>query len=170
MSPTDRKPSKALISSAPSTVFGQSVTFTATVTATGGGSGTATGAVVFSSGANVLGSVNLNGSGQAALTLSTLGVASYTVVATYQGDANFKTSASSSVPFTVNKSPSSSTLASSPNPAVFGQSASFTVTVVPSGAGAGSPSGTVTFLDNGSTIGNVPLGGTASATLSLSSL
>jgi len=46
-------------------------------------------------------------------------------------------------------------LAAAPNPAVFGQSVTFTATVSASPMGAGTPTGMVTFYDNG-----VPIIGT----------
>ncbi len=165
--------STTLASSPGSTVFGQVVSFTATVIATGGGSGIATGPVVFKDGSNIIGTVNLDGTGKAVLSLGSLVVGSHSVVANYQGDSNFQTSMSNNVGLTVSKSPSSSTLGASPNPAVFGQSASLTVTVVATGGGAGVPTGTVSCFDGATLLGTATVnasGGGGQATLSTSSL
>ena len=74
---------------------GAMVTLTATVTAT---SGTATGSVVFTTGATTLATVPLSG-GKAVLTASTSGIpaATYPVIATYAGSTNDQGSASSAV-------------------------------------------------------------------------
>ena len=111
------------VTSAPNTsVFGQSVTFTATVTATGFDRG---GTVTFSDGSTSLGTSTLNGSGQATFTaLSSVitTVATHTITASYGGDANFATS-SNSVLQTVNQASTTTTISSSSsNPSVFGQS------------------------------------------------
>jgi hypothetical protein len=72
--------------------FGQSVTFTATVTS--GFTGTPTGTVNFSDGATKIGVSNLNGSGVATLTTSSLVAGTHGITATYSGDSNFATSTS----------------------------------------------------------------------------
>ena len=77
----------ALASSDNSAVYGQSVTFTATVAATA--SGTPSGTVAFSDGGTLLATVALGGSGKATLTTSHLTLGSNSITATYSGDANF---------------------------------------------------------------------------------
>jgi hypothetical protein len=66
-------------------VYGQSVTFTATVTA--GGQPVTAGAVTFTDGSTVLGTVNVNSTGHAAYTTHTLSAApsSHQITATYNG-------------------------------------------------------------------------------------
>ncbi len=54
---------------------------------------------------------------------------------------------------TVTNSPTTTTLTSSANPSVFGQTVTFTATVAAVSPGSGTPTGTVNFLDNGTTIG-----------------
>src|SRR5262249_25123384 len=61
----------------------------------------------------------------------------------------------------LNAAPTTTTLASSANPSVSGQSVTFTATVSP--AGATSPTGTVQFFDSSTLLGTGPLS-TASAT------
>jgi Leucine-rich repeat (LRR) protein len=63
---------------------GQSVTFTALVT---GGAGTPTGTVDFFDGGNLLGTVPLDGTGQAALSTSGLSGGSHNITMQYSGDA-----------------------------------------------------------------------------------
>ena len=69
---------------------------------------------------------------------------SHSITAVYNGDASFNTSTNSPLTQTVNKSPSTTALTSSANPAVFGQPVIFTATVTGTN---GTPTGTVTFKD-----------------------
>jgi hypothetical protein len=74
------------------------VTFTSTVS---GASGAATGSVTFNDGATVLGTVTLNGAGQAALATSALAAGSHSITAAYNGDAVYAGSSSAALPFTI---------------------------------------------------------------------
>ena len=143
-------------------VFGQSVTFTATVAVAAPGSGTPTGSVNFTIDGVPVGTVTVSG-GVAAFTTSALTVATHPVVATYGGDSNFNGSASGTLNQVVNKAATSTSLASSANPSVFGQSVTFTATVTASAPGAGNPSGTVTFTIDGAPAGIVTLSGGVAA-------
>jgi hypothetical protein len=96
-SATPSAPSLATIttvSSAPNpSVFGQSVTFTATVTSNPPGGGVPTGSVTFSEGVSVLASgVAVNGSGQAAFSTATLAVGSHVITAAFSGTGNWANS------------------------------------------------------------------------------
>ncbi len=62
------------------------------------------------------------------------------------------------------------TLTSTAGSAVYGQSVTLTATVMTTDAGAGPPTGTVTFLDGNTTLGVVPLDASGQATLTVSSL
>jgi len=90
----------SVVSSQNPSTFGQPVTFTATVVSST--SGTPTGAVSFKDGTKVIGSGNLNGSGQASFTTSSLARGSHSITAVYKGDTNFKTSTSPVLTQTVN--------------------------------------------------------------------
>ena len=81
-------------SSANPSVFGQSVTFTATVKAASPGSGTPTGTVTFYDGSTKLYSATLGETGTASFMISTLSVGSHSIKVVYSGDADFKTSTS----------------------------------------------------------------------------
>src|SRR5262249_32256210 len=120
-----------LASSAPTSVFGQPVTFTVTVAAKSPGGGTPTGTVTFVvDGAST--PMNLNGSGQATLgPITNLGVSQHTVTASYSGDLNFNTSGTT-VPLTqvVNKADTTtSTVMASVASPVFGQQVTYSATV-----------------------------------------
>ena len=95
-------PVVGLNSSDNSPVFGQSVTFTATVAANSPQTGTPTGVVEFWDGSTELGLGVLNSSGCATLSTSLLAAGNHTISAIYGGDANFET-ATSSVAINVNK-------------------------------------------------------------------
>ena len=144
-------------SSANPSVFGQPVTFTATVAASAPGVGNPTGTITFTDGGTTLGVVAVGpGTGEmATLTTSALVVAPHAIIATYSGDTEFLTS-SSSLTQTVNRAQSSTVVTSSANPAASGQAVTFTATISPVAPGAGVPGGTVTFTVNGA-----PLGGAA---------
>ncbi len=77
----------ALASSVTSAVFGESVTFVATVAAVS--SGTPGGTVTFSDGGTALATVALGASGKATLTTSGMVLGSNSITATYSGDSNF---------------------------------------------------------------------------------
>jgi hypothetical protein len=157
--------STAVVSSPNPSAFAQSVTFTATVTPSSGGPATGTVTFVDTTTGTTLGSPSLDGSGQATLATAALGTGPHTVTATYNGDATFATS-SGSVTQTVNQTGTSVALVSSANPSSFGQAVTFTATVT---SGAGTPTGTVTFLDGATTLGTATLSGNT-ATFSTSSL
>ncbi|HET6930495.1 MAG TPA: Ig-like domain repeat protein [Candidatus Acidoferrum sp.] len=153
-------------------VFGQSITFTATVSAVAPGAGTPTGTVTFKDGGSSIGTGTLSG-GVATFTTSSLPVGNHTITESYGGDGNFNTSTGSLTgnPQVVFKADTSTGVTSSLNPSVFGQSVTFTATVSPVAPGAGTPTGTVTFLDGGSPVGTGTLsGGIATFTTSALSI
>ena len=86
----------ALGSSAPTSVYGQPVTFTATVTVVAPGRGIPPGKVTFTDGTTTLGAVALN-AGVATLTLNSLAVGTHTINASYSddSDSNYKASSNS---------------------------------------------------------------------------
>ena len=162
----------ALTASPNPSVFGQSVTFTATVAAVGSAA-IPTGSVQFVDGTTNLGSmVSLDANGTATLDISTLGVGSHQITAVYAGDGNF-TASTTTTPLseTVNQAAASVAIASSQNPAGLGQSVTITATVSAVGPGAGTPGGTVQFVDGTINVGGpVSLDGSGHAALSLSTL
>jgi hypothetical protein len=160
--------STALVSSVNPSVFGQSVTFTATVSANAPSSGTPTGTVTFLDGSTILGTGTLSG-GLASFNTSALAVSSHSISASYGGDGNFTGSASASLSQTVNVDGTTTALVSSANPGLFGQSVTFMATVTANAPGSGMPTGTVIFLDGSTTLGTGTLNGGV-ASFSTSSL
>ena len=149
-----------LASSLNPSTFGQAVTFTAVVTGS-----SPTGNVTFSDGGAALGTGTVDGSGSAALTLSTLAVGLHTVTAAYVGDGSNAASDSAPLTQTVRQVTTITTLASNFNPSMFSRSVTFTATV--SGS---SPTGIVTFSDGSTTLGTGTVDGSGNAVLSTSAL
>ena len=147
----------SLNSSLNPSVLGQAVTFTASVS----GAATPTGSVQFFDGATSLGTVPLSGA-SAALTTSALAVGTHPITAVYSGDIDDPGSTSPAVNQVVNSASGAATttgLASSLNPSLFGQSVTFTATV----SGGTSPTGTVQFSEGATVLATVPLAGGAAA-------
>ncbi len=90
----------------------------------------------------------------------------YTVVASFAGAANYLPVQSTPVSFTITVGDPTVELTSSTSSAVYGQPITFVATLTP-----GDPSaGTVTFLDDGTPLGTVPVNPSGSATLTTSLL
>ncbi len=159
----------SLASSQGSSSFGQSVTLTAIVSASGSGSVVPSGSVSFADGTTVLGAATIDNTGKATLTTATLSVGSHSITASYSGDTDFLSSASSPVQQTVSKGNTSASISATPNPSVFGQAVVLTVTVSASGAG-GVPSGTVSFTDGTTPLGTATLDNNGKAVLTVTSL
>jgi hypothetical protein len=131
-------------------VFGQSVTITATV-APVSGVVTPGGTVTFSIDSVPLAPVTLNSSGQASLSTSTLAVGPHSVSASYTGDSNFSASSGAlSGGQTVNRADTTLKIVLPVNPTTYNQSASLTIAVTASAPGSGTPSGTVAISIDGS--------------------
>jgi hypothetical protein len=158
-----------LTSSVNPSVFGQNVTFTATVAASGGGTVTPDGTVTFLDGTTTLGTGTIT-AGVATFPTATLAVGMHSITAVYNGDAanGIQTSTSAVLKQDVQAS-TTVTVASSLNPSTFGSTVTFTATVTSSSTTAAT--GTVIFLDNGKQIGTGTLAGNpAAATLQTSTL
>jgi uncharacterized repeat protein (TIGR03803 family) len=143
-----------LTASANPITLGQTVAFTATVTAPGGSP--TTGTVTFMNGSTLIGTVTLNAStSQATAFTNSLPLGSNNITATYNGTTVFASS-SASLTETVN-SATTTTLIASANPIMLGQTVAFVATVT---SGAGSPTGTVTFMNGSTLIGTVTVNST----------
>jgi MYXO-CTERM domain-containing protein len=150
-----------------SSAFGQSVTFTVHSVGNMGGP-VPTGTITIKDGSTVLTPtpLTIDGSGNVTFTTSTLGVGGHSLSAVYSGDATYPARTSYNLQ-TVNKANSATaTVTSSANPQVFGGPLTLSTTVTAVAPGAGTPTGTVTFLDGATSIGTATLtGGAASLTL-----
>src|SRR5262249_22803879 len=141
-------------------VFGQVLTFIASVAAAAPGAGTPSGTVTFKDGNVVLGTAPISG-GSALVSTTALAVGSHTITAVYTGDTNFTTSASAPLTQVVNQAGTTTTVSTLPATSVYGQPVTFFATVVAQAPGSGTPTGTVTHLDGGAPLATVSLSGGA---------
>jgi Glycoside hydrolase family 44/Bacterial Ig-like domain (group 3) len=132
---------------------GQSVTLNVTVAAAAGSA--PSGTVTLLDGTTPIGSAALS-NGAAAFTVTTLAAGTHSVTASYAGDAADGTSTSGAVSIQVNAAgglqATTTTLAASAATAVSGQPITLTAAVSPA-----SGTGTITFLDGGTSIGSASL-------------
>lgn len=138
-----------VVSNANPSVFGQGVSFTATVARSGGTGPTATGSVQFVIDGSSFGSpVTLSG-GQAVLTLSTLAVGTHTVSADYGETAQYAASSGSlSGGQVVNEDGTSIAITADPtDPSRYGQAVTVSYGVTANPPGTGTPTGNVTVTD-----------------------
>ena len=138
------------LSTSANPVYGAPITLSATVTSTGG---TPTGNVTFylKDGFNIVGVSPLVGN-KASIQINGLSVGAHTYNATYMGTGSLR-GKFGCVTFSVNKAPTTTVInSSSLNPSIYGQPVTFTATVT-STAGAGTPTGTVTFEKAAATSG-----------------
>ncbi len=143
---TIHSPTTARLTATPNpAVLGGSVTMTATITATL--SGTPTGTVTFYNGATNLGTGTLSG-GVATLSTAALPAGALTLQVSYAGAGNFLATNSAPYDETVNEK-TTTTVTSSLNPIVYGQTVTLGAQVTPSSSGT--PTGSVSFY-NGSTL------------------
>jgi len=134
----------SLASSLNPSAFGASVTLTATISPSIPNGET----LSFYNGGILMGTGTTSG-GKATLTTNALATGSYSILASYAGDANFGASKSSTITQTVGKSGTTITLASSPSTSSFGVAVTFTATIAPSVPGGE----IVTFYDGSTSIG-----------------
>ncbi|MEV6319295.1 Ig-like domain-containing protein, partial [Streptomyces sp. NPDC051776] len=156
-----------MVTSSPDpSVFGQDVTFTATVTSVPPDAGVPTGDVVFTvEGAGIF-TVPLTAGGMAVLTLGELPAGSLTVTSDYGGDAKHTPSTGTDT-HTVGQAGTETTVTSSPDPSLPGQEVTFQATVTPLPPGAGVPTGDVVFtVSGGPTLTGALVNGVATVTTS----
>jgi large repetitive protein len=143
-----------LSSSDGNVVVGDDITFTAAVKGNPGFATLPAGTVTFKDGRATLGTVTLDGNGDASYTTDSLGAGQHEITAVYNGTGAYQKSTSSpyyegvtAIPPTA---PSNVSLSASENPANLGDTVTITAAVSPS-TGTGTPTGSVTFVVNGST-------------------
>jgi parallel beta-helix repeat protein/VCBS repeat-containing protein len=157
-------------------VFGQPVTFTATVTPASPDLGPPTGTVQFQvDGTNFGTPVPLSAGVATSASLATLTAGPHTITALYSGDAQHIASMGTFTQ-TVNPAATSTTVTSNLPTSVFGQLVTFTATVTPTSPGGGPPTGMVEFQSispDGTivvTLGTAPLDSTGTAVFSMNQL
>ena len=162
----------ALVSNSYAVTYGQPFTLTATVIPTTSAALPPSGTVTFSSATQGTVGAAALANGTAALTLGNLAVGTYSLTATYGGDSNYASSAStSSVIVTVSIATATVVATISPTNLPYGNTATVTATVtIPNSTSA--PSGTVTASVEGitsavysATLSPNPGGNTATANI-----
>lgn len=151
----------SLTSGANPAVIGDTLVFTATVTPAGNGS------VQFLDGGEPISASIPLSNGSATFSTSALALGSHSITARYTGDNQRSGSVSTALAETVSKGNTSVnvSLAAGSNPAVLGDSLSFTATVSPNSA-----TGTVTFFDGSTPISDAVALVAGSASLTTSTL
>jgi Bacterial Ig-like domain (group 3) len=148
-----------------SAVYGQPVTFTASVSS--GSTVPPDGETIqFVNGLTVLGMAAMT-QGTATLTTTALAVAADSITAVYAGDFSYAGSASNAVSVSVGVASTSTRLTSSPDPSSLGQSVTFTAYVT--GSYGGTATGTMVFSSGSGALGSSALSGNA-ASVTTSSL
>jgi hypothetical protein len=154
--------STTLVSSLNPSVYGQTVTWTATVV--GSGSLVPTGTLHFASNGSVFATTTLNADGIASLTRSRFNADMYALTAVYKGDALNRRSTSPVVNQVIQQTTSRAALSSSSNPSIQGQAVTFTATIT---SPTVRPTGPVTFKAGKMVVGTAQLvGGKAKFTTS----
>lgn len=150
-----------LTSSLNPSVYGNQVTFTATISAPDG-AGTPTGSVSFKNGDAVIGTASV-ANGVATVTVNNLLRGDRSISAVFTGTGGYLNS-STSITQTVN-APTQTTVTSSINPSAIDQETTITATVQATGGASGVPTGSVTF-DDGITTRTIAIDVTGKASYS----
>jgi hypothetical protein len=152
-----------LSSSLNPSVYGQSVSFTATLSPT-----TATGTVQFQiDGTNFGSPANVSGGKAASGSTTTLSIGSHNITATYSGNGIYGSSTANLVQKVLCKTVC--TWPSKPNPCNWGQPCIFNIQIGCQSPGTGIPTGTVTFYDGSNSLGSCSLSN-GSASFSIGNL
>ena len=140
-----------LSSSLNPSVYGQSVTFTATLSPSA-----ATGMVQFwIDGTNFGSPANISGGKAVSGSTTSLSIGSHNITAVYSGDSTYGSNTASLVQKVLCKTVC--TWPSKPNPCNWGQPCIFNVQIGCQSPGTGTPTGTVTFYDGSNSLGNCSL-------------
>ncbi len=145
-------------------IYGQPLTFSAAVSTNGS---IPTGSAAFVDTNITLGVVSLNGSGAAAFTTSLVNAGIRSITAAYLGNTPLGDSVSSPIVQIVSKATTTTaavTQTYGSNPAVYGSDIQFTTTVTPQFAGT--PTGTVTWMNGNTVLGTSVLDGSGKAVFS----
>ena len=140
------------------------ITLTGTITSNGV---TPTGALALLDGSTSIATQNAPAGGSFTFSTSSLGIGTHNLSVSYAGDANNATATSNVVTIVVQQASTKTSLATSMNPQVLGQSVTFTAS-----ASSVSPNvtGTIDFEDGGTIISSVNLGTSGNAIFTTSSL
>jgi hypothetical protein len=156
----------SIFSSNSATGYGEFLGLYATVSPVSG-SATPTGTVTFFDGTQAFGTASLDNTGFAFLGVSTqLAAGSHTITAQYNGDGTFASSVSNAVTEVINPQGTYGVILSTVNPAAAGDTTVLIAVVLPNN-GVATPSGSVVFFVNGTSMGGIlPLDSNGEAVLS----
>ncbi|WP_161570822.1 Ig-like domain repeat protein [Granulicella sibirica] len=154
----------SLTSSANPSFAGGTVTYLASLSSNGG---VPSGQIVLTEGGSVLSTATMNGTGVASFSLNSLVAGSHTLIASFAGDASHSASTSNALVQVVQTGTSVTSIVSSKNPSVFGDQIGITFKVTGT---AQQPTGTVTLMDQGTTLTTVTLNASGVATYPISNL
>jgi sugar lactone lactonase YvrE len=135
-----------LTSTAPTTLAGETASFTAAVSSS---TGIPTGSVTFYDGAVALGQAQLNAQGVTVFSTTTLAVGTHTLTAVYAGNGNYNTSTSAPLQHLVALAAPSLTLAGPSAPVNAGTLFAMTATLTSNGV---APTGSLTLRNGAATI------------------
>lgn len=156
--------SPVLVSSANPSYVGRPVTFIAMLNTSSAKSPVA-GTMSFRDGATVLGTVNVNTTGVALFSTSSLSVGTYSIYAVYSGDTDLPPGITNAINQVVSTFPTTTTLSASQSSIAFGQSVTFTADVQSPTSNA-PVTGGVVFYDGTNVLGVANVNnGTASLTM-----
>jgi hypothetical protein len=147
-----------LSSSAKTAAFGQTLLLTAHVLSLANNTSKPAGIVTFLDGTTTLGTATLSTLGKASLTLpalSPLSVGSHSLSVVYNGDATFDPSRSVPLTVVVNKASTVTRLSATAKTVAVNVPVTVTAVLAVKAPGAGTPGGSVTFLD-GTTVMGAP--------------
>ncbi|HEX7652650.1 MAG TPA: Ig-like domain-containing protein, partial [Verrucomicrobiae bacterium] len=128
-------------------VFGQPVTLSSALQIVAPGAGTIDGTVTFYDGGSPLGSGTVT-NGSVALTLASLAPGGHALWAAYNGSLHFNSSLSVTQNLTINPANTVIVGAVNPNPTNFGGNVHLAGQISVVAPGAGTPTGTISFLDD----------------------
>jgi hypothetical protein len=143
-----------ITASSPTSVFGEPITFSASVVAVAPGAGIPTGTVAFKrlfpdGSVVIFGTGTLDATGTASFVMDHFVPATATVFAVYLGDTDFSAGTSMTITHVINKANTSLVLTANVTTVTVGQGVNFfsTLYAVPPGAFVTPPTGTITLYD-----------------------
>lgn len=154
----------SLVASSYAVTGGTNITFTSTVKSSGS-TGTPTGTVTLTDSKDgVIGSGTIGTDGTINISSATLSSGTHSIVASYGGDTTFAASSSSAIVVTITPASGPLTASISPNPGIYGNTATITATVAVT---SGTANGTVQATLNGQTYTGTVTAGTGSITVTV---
>ncbi|MBO9521157.1 MAG: Ig-like domain repeat protein [Nocardioidaceae bacterium] len=141
-----------------------------TVPRAGAGSKAATGSVQISSESGPVATVALGANGTGVVFVDDLPIGTHTLIAAYPGDARYAPRDSAPVDLTVAKATTTTTLLNTPEPAPVGKRVTLSAQVRATRPTTAAATGTVTFLDGTTALGQAILDAAGDATLTVDDL